>query len=53
MDHQEYDKGSWVDDCGCHEPPPKKPAIATNSATEGKAGATWAEKGAMNDGRED
>jgi mRNA interferase HigB len=24
MDHQEYDKGRWVDDCGCHEPPPRK-----------------------------
>jgi mRNA interferase HigB len=26
MDHREYDKGKWVDDCGCHRPPPKKPA---------------------------
>jgi mRNA interferase HigB len=25
MDHQEYDKGRWVDDCGCHEPPPRRP----------------------------
>jgi len=24
MDHKEYDKGSWEDDCGCHKPPPKK-----------------------------
>ena len=24
MDHQEYDKGRWVDDCGCYEPPPTK-----------------------------
>ncbi len=36
MDHQEYDKGSWVDDCGCHEPPPKKPAIATKVPPKGK-----------------
>ncbi|HBI41338.1 MAG TPA: hypothetical protein DDY78_00580 [Planctomycetales bacterium] len=26
MDHREYDKKHWVDDCGCHQPPPKKPA---------------------------
>jgi mRNA interferase HigB len=24
MDHEEYDKGRWIDDCRCHEPPPKK-----------------------------
>ncbi len=23
MDHTEYDKNLWPDDCGCHEPPPK------------------------------
>jgi mRNA interferase HigB len=23
MDHREYDKQRWVDDCGCHRPPPK------------------------------
>lgn len=23
MDHAEYDKNRWVEDCGCHEPPPK------------------------------
>lgn len=23
MDHQEYDKKQWPDDCGCYEPPPK------------------------------
>ena len=22
MDHREYDRMSWVDDCGCHKPPP-------------------------------
>jgi mRNA interferase HigB len=25
MDHAEYDKKLWVDDCGCFRPPPKKP----------------------------
>jgi mRNA interferase HigB len=24
MDHAEYDKRRWVDQCGCHEPPPKE-----------------------------
>jgi mRNA interferase HigB len=24
MDHPEYNKKKWVDDCRCHEPPPKK-----------------------------
>src|SRR4051794_5440126 len=24
MDHAEYDKQRWIDDCGCHKPPPKK-----------------------------
>ena len=28
MDHAEYDKNLWVDDCGCNKPPPKKPAPA-------------------------
>jgi mRNA interferase HigB len=25
MDHGEYDKQAWVDECGCHNPPPAKP----------------------------
>jgi mRNA interferase HigB len=24
MDHAEYDKASWIDACGCYEPPPKR-----------------------------
>jgi mRNA interferase HigB len=24
MDHDEYDEGRWIDDCGCHNPPPRK-----------------------------
>ena len=24
MDHAQYDKRRWVDECGCHEPPPKR-----------------------------
>ena len=26
MDHLEYDRNTWVDDCGCHQPPPKEAA---------------------------
>jgi mRNA interferase HigB len=26
MDHAEYDKQRWIEDCGCYKPPPKKPA---------------------------
>ncbi len=26
MDHAEYDRQRWIDECGCHEPPPKRPA---------------------------
>jgi mRNA interferase HigB len=25
MDHEEYDKRSWIDSCGCHNPPPRRP----------------------------
>src|SRR5262249_3071496 len=27
MDHREYDKGTWVDGCGCYKPPPKKSTV--------------------------
>lgn len=37
MDHEEYDKASWVDDCGCHKPPPKKSSAPKNkSARQGR-----------------
>jgi mRNA interferase HigB len=32
MDHLEYDKGRWIDDCGCLEPPPVRPPRAKKSA---------------------
>ncbi len=32
MDHVEYDKNRWPDDCGCHKPPPKRPAAQKSSA---------------------
>jgi len=25
MDHKEYDRGKWIDACGCNDPPPTKP----------------------------
>ena len=25
MDHKEYDKQSWIADCGCYQPAPRKP----------------------------
>jgi mRNA interferase HigB len=37
MDHQEYDKGRWIDDCGCHEPPPRKPPGAKKPSARGAA----------------
>jgi mRNA interferase HigB len=37
MDHVEYDKQRWVDDCGCRKPPPKKLAPTTKAPTKGKA----------------
>jgi mRNA interferase HigB len=30
MDHPEYDEKRWIEDCGCHNPPPKKPARRRN-----------------------
>ena len=24
MDHAEYDRQRWIDDCGCHRPPPRR-----------------------------
>jgi mRNA interferase HigB len=38
MDHHEYDKQLWVDDCGCHKPPPKKPAAAKKAPRGRKGG---------------
>ncbi len=37
MDHREYDKGRWIDDCGCHEPPPRRPPVAKKSPAPGAA----------------
>lgn len=34
MDHREYDKRNWIDDCGCHKPPPQR---TTNPLARGKS----------------
>ena len=36
MDHAEYDKRSWVDDCHCHEPPPEQPKTPRKKAPVGR-----------------
>jgi mRNA interferase HigB len=38
MDHAEYDKMRWIDDCGCHQPPPKKPAASARPPRGGRKG---------------
>jgi mRNA interferase HigB len=41
MDHADYDKKYWIEDCGCHKPPPKraasaKKATATRNPAKGR-----------------
>jgi mRNA interferase HigB len=36
MDHPEYDKKLWVDDCGCHKPPPLGTVAAKKASPSGK-----------------
>jgi mRNA interferase HigB len=38
MDHDEYDKGRWVEDCGCHDPPPRA-TTAKPAPPRGKSAA--------------
>ncbi|HJT75934.1 MAG TPA: type II toxin-antitoxin system HigB family toxin [Gemmataceae bacterium] len=38
MDHAEYDKVPWAADCGCHRPPPKRPARQAPPPTKGRPG---------------
>jgi mRNA interferase HigB len=45
MDHQEYDKGRWIDDCGCHESAPRRPPAAKSSPAS-KAATPRRRKGA-------
>ena len=34
MDHAEYDKGNWVDACGCNRPSPKRVNVQTRHRKE-------------------
>jgi len=37
MDHQEYDKGRWIDDCGCYDPPPRsQPEVKKSAAASAR-----------------
>jgi mRNA interferase HigB len=38
MDHEEYSKKRWVDDCGCHKPPPRKKGAQPTTARNPKRG---------------
>ena len=44
MDHQEYDRAPWAEDCGCHRPPPKRGASPKGS-TAPKRPASHRRKG--------
>lgn len=37
MDHAEYDRQAWRDECGCHSPPPRKASPAVGASPEGKS----------------
>jgi mRNA interferase HigB len=36
MDHAEYDRQRWVHDCGCHDPPPRKPSRVKGAPKPGR-----------------
>jgi mRNA interferase HigB len=36
MDHGEYDEKLWIDQCGCHQPPPKRPVAVKKGSPTGK-----------------
>jgi mRNA interferase HigB len=33
MDHSQYDKKLWIDECGCYKPPPLKKPVAARKAS--------------------
>ena len=45
MDHQDYEKNRWVDECGCHEPPPKGAPQAKTSPSRGRRRRGGGEEG--------
>jgi mRNA interferase HigB len=38
MDHRQYDTRPWARECGCHEPPPRKPAPPGKAARPERPG---------------
>jgi mRNA interferase HigB len=48
MDHADYDKRLWIEDCGCWKPPPRRP-IAAKVAPQRQAGPSWAERKDLSD----
>jgi mRNA interferase HigB len=38
MDHKEYDRNRWPDDCGCHKPPPEKKVAAPHRDPKNRRG---------------
>jgi len=44
MDHAEYDRVPWAKQCGCHQPPPRKPSGSLKSAPAGRRAARTAGK---------
>jgi mRNA interferase HigB len=36
LDHAEYDRNLWVEDCGCHQPPPARPTARKQAPPKGK-----------------
>ncbi len=45
MDHREYDRGSWIDDCGCHRPAPTSPATADKARRGRRPGGPRQQQG--------
>lgn len=35
MDHREYDRQTWAEECGCHEPPPQRPTTTKKAPPKG------------------
>jgi mRNA interferase HigB len=50
MDHAEYDKKRWIDDCDCHKPPPR-PTAKRKASAKGKASKAGHRPRGMKKGR--
>ncbi len=38
MDHADYDRLPWPNECGCYKPPPKKPDVVKKATSHGNRG---------------